>query len=354
MFDKNKFADFESKGLLMSIQASARLGRSVPQAIELIYDTERTGSKTKNLLRKVLNDITNENTDPATALAKVGALVGVESFILRSSGKVQTAIKNILELREIRSIFEKTILKIFIVPTLMVIASFIVVISVRPKLIDATDFATKLVKNVKSIDITTQIEYPWWYENIAFAWTGLAIVLAIVGGIIFYYWYNINNNPKVIYKSRIFGLKSYDDVFLYFKLIASLRESGMTGYQMADILFQNVQNLGWKKIFRQMRHDINSSSNSSQSSIARIFEDVGVPKDIVINLKSSEISGDLWSVFGDLADYSQEKSKENALKITAILKFPILMTGYLTMLYMLGSVFYYGISLMLVMQTSLM
>ena len=281
----NKVSKEASNGILRSFSSLIKVGNSLPSAIEVLIQVEK--GKSKKTLERVHKNITKLDYSIGKALLSEGIIAHSEVIIVEKSTNALESIQSILEIRELEGNFEKSILKLFMFPVIAVIIGLTIAYLAQPTFHDMVYNLVAQVKVMKGIDLTNESHLIWYLEDRTFTFLILQVYIVSVVVLLFLYFYYLKYKPESIY--GIFPLKAYDDVPYILMLIRNLQKVGLDQVRVYETLKDASPRVGWVKLF-----DLLEKEARAGRDIYPIFERFKFPKDVVLVLKSSEVSRTFW------------------------------------------------------------
>ena len=173
------------------------------------------------------------------------------------------------------------------------------------------------------------------------------VLFGILGSVFLYKYYK-KNNLKLIYKK--FKTKSYDDIPIIFTIMSNLKDSGVNGVRIMELMKEQETNKTLKKLYGEIEVEM---INGKDGGIYHIFEKYYFPKDIVNLLQSAEVSKNLWERLPDIIKYATNINETRNKMLEKVLTKPIMFLSYAFLGYPLISMVLTGIGVMGIM-TSLM
>jgi len=319
-----------SSGILRSFESLIKVGNSIPSAIEVLIQVE--SGKIKRVLEKVHLDITKLDMTIGQALEKEGIIENTEVFIIDKSTSALEAVNSILSIRELSGNFEKTVLSLFAFPALAVIVGLLIAYVAQPTFYDMVYSLVDQVRVTKGIDVSDQTELMWYLEDRGRTLLVLEIYIAVLTTSLFLYFYYLKYKPEVIY--NIFPLKAYDEVPYILMLIYNLQKVGLDQVRVFNILKESSPKIGWVKLFDGLEKEAKSGRH-----IHVVFERYSFPKDVILVLKSAEVSKTFWDNMNALIEYVQNTNAGKHKSLKSIFGGFTTVSGFLIILYFVSGLF---------------
>jgi type II secretory pathway component PulF len=132
----------------------------------------------------------------------------------------------------------------------------------------------------------------------------------------------------------MFKLKSYDDIPIILMLIHNLQKVGLDQVRVFRILKEASPRAGWVKLFDGLEKQAIAGNY-----IYTVFEKYNFPRDVLLVLKSAEVSKTFWDNMGLLIDYVQDTNKAKHKSIMSMLGGFSTVTGFMIILYFVSGLF---------------
>ena len=223
-------------------------------------------------------------------------------------------------------------MKLFAFPVIAVIIGLFIAHIAQPTFHDMVYSLVDQVRIAKGIDLSDQSDLMWYLEdkNITlYILEGYVVVLAILISTYFYY---LKYKPEVIYK--LLPLKAYDDVPYILMLIYNLQKVGLDQVRVYRILKEASPRIGWVKLFDNLEKEAMAGR-----FIYTVFERYSFPKDVVLVLKSAEVSKTFWDNMEALVVYVSETNHNKHKTITSLFGGFTTVAGFLIILYFVSGLF---------------
>jgi hypothetical protein len=327
---KNKISKSVSTGLLRSLKSLIKVGNSVPNALGVLIQVEK--GRSKKILEKIHYNIVQNDTSIGKALELEGVIDGSEVFIIDNSPNSIEAIDAILSIRELGGNFEKTMLKLFAFPVLAVILGLTIAYMAQPTFSDMVLSLAEQVKVTKGIDVSEQAKLMWYLESRTITMQFLQIYITFWVIFIVSYFYYLEYKPNVIYK--VFGLKAYDDVPFILMLMHNLQRAGLDQVRIFEMLKNSSPKKGWVSLFGLLEIEARAGR-----PIYTIFESYSFPKDVVLVLKSAEVSKTFWDNIGGLVEYVKDTNTNKHKMLNSMLGGLGSIGGFMIILYFVSGLF---------------
>ena len=290
----------QSLGILYSLRSILKIGHSMPNAISLLAQVE------KGHLQKVLNQVKylifKANIFPEDALERFKILTRTEVYILKNSTNPKEAIGNIIEMREISSRFEKSMVSLLAFPIIGVIIGLTIAYFAQPTFYDMVNTLVKQVELTKGVDVGSEVDLMWYLQSQSFDLMLLIAHVSIVVSLVMLYMYLIEYKPHIIYK--MFPLKAYDDIPFILMMMNNLHRTGLDPNRIFIILEETAMKKGWLGLFRSL-----GQRTKRGEHLYDVFEKYGFPNDVILILKSAEIGRTFWDNMDSLLEYVKENNE---------------------------------------------
>ena len=319
-----------SSGILRSFESLIKVGNSIPSAIEVLVQVE--SGKVRRILEKVHQNITKNDLSIGQALEKEGIIKDTEVFIIDRSTSALEAVTSILSIRELSGNFEKTILSLFAFPILAVMVGLLIAYAAQPTFHDMVYSLVEQVRVTKGIDVSDQTELMWYLESRTTTLYTLIGYIGLVIMLLSLYFYYLKYKPEVVYK--VFPLKAYDDVPYILMLIYNLQKVGLDQVRVFNILKESSPKVGWIRLFDGLEKEARLGKH-----IHIIFEKYNFPKDVILVLKSAEVSKTFWDNMKTLITYVQDTNSGKHKSLKSIFGGFTTVSGFLIILYFVSGLF---------------
>jgi len=329
-FNQNILSKNVSNGILRSFISLIKVGNSLPSAIEILIQVEK--GSIKKVLEKVHNSITKQDVSIGEALKKEGIIAGSEVFVIEKATSSQEAITSILAIRELQGSFEKTMLSLFTFPLLAVIIGLTIAHLAQPTFHDMVYSLVDQVRVTKGIDVSDQTGLMWYLEDKDITINILIIYICSLIILISTYFYYLKYKPETIYK--IMPLKAYDDVPVILMLIYNLQKVGLDQVRVYNTLKNSSPRIGWVKLFDGLEKEAIEGR-----MIFTVFERYYFPKDVILVLKSAEVSKTFWDNMDILIEYVQNTNKDKHKSLMSIFGGMSSVAGFMIILYFVSGLF---------------
>jgi type II secretory pathway component PulF len=319
-----------SNGILRSFSSLIKVGNSLPSALEVLIEVE-TG-KNKKILEKVHNYVTKQDFSIGNALLKEGIIKHSEVFVVDRSTDALAAIDSILVIRQLSGNFEKSMIKIFAFPLVAVLIGLIIAYAAQPTFFNMVNSMVQQVKVIKGINIEEGAQLIWYLQSRTITLTIMQVYLTSLVSLISLYAYYLKYKPSIIYK--IFPLKAYDDVPYILMLIYNLQKVGLDQVRVYALLKESSPRVGWIRLFESLEKEARAGRY-----IYTVFQRFNFPKDVVLVLKSSEVSKTFWDGMGALVTYVQETNESKHKLLNTLVGGFSTIAGFLIILYFVAGLF---------------
>jgi len=319
-----------SNGILRSFISLIKVGNSLPSAIDILIQVEK--GNIKKSLEKVHHNITKQDISIGEALKREGIIEKSEVFVIEKSTSSKEAINSILSIRELQGSFERTMLSLFAFPLIAVVIGLVIAHLAQPTFHDMIYSLVEQVRIIKGIDVSDQANLMWYLEDKDITINILIVYLISLTSFISLYFYYLKYHPEVIYK--ILPLKAYDDVPVILMLIYNLQKVGLDQVKVYNILKDSSPRVGWIKLFDGLEKEAIEGR-----MIYTIFERYSFPKDVILVLKSAEVSKTFWDNMDILIEYVQNTNKDKHKSLTSIFGGMSSILGFLIILYFVSGLF---------------
>jgi type II secretory pathway component PulF len=301
----SKVTKKQSLGVVYSLRSILRIGHSVPSAISLLRQVEK--GQLKKVLTQIEYLIYKSNVYPEEALARFGIISRTEVFMLKNATNAQNALSDIITMREMSSRFEKNMGGLLGFPALAVLIGLTIAYFAQPTFYNMMDSMARQVKAAKSIEINGAADLMWYLQDQDFDLLLMILYAFSVAFLLLLYKYLIEYRPNVIY--RTMTLKAYDDVPFILMMMNNLHNVGLDPNRIFQILETTSTKKGWIPLFRSL-----GMRSKKGEHLYPVFESFGFPRDIVLILKSSEVSRTFWDSMDSLIEYAKENNEiKNAM-----------------------------------------
>jgi hypothetical protein len=320
----------QSNSILYSILALLKIGHSLPFCIEVLLQVEKGSLKKR--YERIHYSIVKQDIPISQALAKEGILKNLEIVILDNSLNSIDAINSILEIRELSTNFEKTVLKLFTFPCIAFVIGLLIVYIAQPIFYDMVTTLVQQVEISRGIKLGDEASLMWYLEDRQLVLNIIKIYIFFIVFLIILYFYLREYYPDIIYK--LIPLKSLDDIPLILMLMNNLQKSGLAQDRILRTLKEQSPKKGWIRLFSALLEE-----NLHGNTIYNIFQGYGFPKNITAILKSSEISKTFWDNMYKLVRYIIEINLSRHKMINKTFGFMSTVCGFLIILYFLMGLF---------------
>jgi hypothetical protein len=327
---KKKLPTKNSTAILRSFESLIKVGNSLPSAIEVLIQVE-TG-KTRRVLEKVNYYITKQDYSIGQALEQEGIIQNTEVVVIDKSTNALEAVKSIIAIRELTGNFEETVFKLFFFPVLAVIIGLSVAYAFQPTFHDMVFNLVDQVRIAKGIDMSDDTDLMWYLLDRNLNLYIMGIYLLIISSIIFIYFYKLKYKPENIYKTL--PLKAYDDVPYILMLIYNLQKVGLDQVRVFRLLKESSPRQGWIKLF-----DLLEKEALEGRFIYTVFDKYHFPKDVVLVLKSAEVSKTFWDNTEVLVTYVKDTNLNKHKNIQSTFGGLSTVVGFLIILYFVSGLF---------------
>lgn len=328
--NKKKLPTKSSTAILRSFESLIKVGNSIPSAIEVLVQVE--SGRTKRILEKVHYSITKQDISIGKALEKEGIIQDTEVVVIDKSTNALEAVKSIIAIRDLSGNFEKTMLRLFAFPVIAVVIGLGIAYAFQPTFYDMVYNLIAQVKVAKGIDLSDEVSLMWYLENRDRNLYIVVSYISLLTIIISLYFYNLRYKPESIYKTL--PLKAYDDVPYILMLIYNLQKVGLDQVRVFRLLRESSPRIGWIKLF-----DLLEKEAVAGRYIYTIFDRYHFPKDVVLVLKSAEVSKTFWDNTEVLVTYVRETNSNKHKNIHALFGGLSTVLGFLIILYFVVGLF---------------
>lgn len=328
--NKKKLPVKSSTAILRSFESLIKVGNSIPSAIEVLVQVE--SGRTRRVLEKVHYSITKQDVSIGKALEKEGIIFDTEVVVIDKSTNALEAVKSIIAIRELSGNFEKTMLRLFAFPAIAVVIGLTIAYFAQPTFYDMVYNLVAQVKVAKGIDMGNDVDLMWYLKDRSL---NLYLIIGYIGFLTFMislYFYYLRYKPEVIYKTL--PLKAYDDVPYILMLIYNLQKVGLDQVRVFRLLKESSPRIGWIRLF-----DLLEKEALAGRFIYSIFDRYHFPKDVVLVLKSAEVSKTFWDNTQVLVTYVQETNANKHKNIQALFGGFSTVFGFLIILYFVAGLF---------------
>lgn len=327
---KKKLSQKQSSRILRSFQSLIKVGNSLPSAIDVLSQVEKGNNK--KLLEKVYYAITHLDFSIGDALEKEGIIRNNEVLLIDRSTSAGDAIESILAVRELSGNFETTLLKLFAFPLLAVIIGLTIAHLAQPTFHDMVYSLVDQVKFAKGLDVSDQTDLMWYLDNSHITSLILKVYSISLIIIIATYFYYLEYKPEIIYK--VLPLKAYDDVPYILMLIYNLQKVGFDQVRIFQMLKDSSPRKGWVRLFDLLEREANNGKY-----IFTVFEKYSFPKDVILVLKSAEVSKTFWDNMPILVEYVKDTNKAKHSFLMGTFGGLSSIFGFLIILYFVSGLF---------------
>ncbi len=328
--NQKKLPKKTSTAILRSFESLIKVGNSLPAAIEVLIQVE--SGRNKRVLEKVLYAVTKQDVSIGKALEKEGIIYDTEVIVIDRSTNALEAVKSIVAIRDLSGNFEKTVLKLFAFPAIAVIIGLTIAYAAQPTFYDMIYSLVSQVKIAKGIDMSNDTDLMWYLESRQSVQLVFVVYIIFLISLISAYLYYLRYKPEVIYKAL--SLKAYDDVPYILMLIYNLQKVGLDQVRVFRLLKENSPRIGWVKLF-----DLLEKEAMAGRFIYTVFDRYHFPKDVVLVLKSAEISKTFWDNTQVLVTYVTETNLNKHTTIQSLFGGLSSTVGFLIILYFVAGLF---------------
>jgi len=117
-------------------------------------------------------------------------------------------------------------------------------------------------------------------------------------------------------------------------LIYNLQKVGLDQVRVYNLLKESSPKVGWIRLFDSLEKEAIAGRN-----IFTVFEKFNFPKDVILVLKSSEVSKTFWDNMGSLVTYVKETNIAKHKTINSMLGGFSTIAGFLIILYFVSGLF---------------
>lgn len=327
---KKKLSLDVSSGILRSFESLIKVGNSLPSAIDILIQVEK--GKNKKILEKVHYSITKLDLSVGKSLEKEGIISDNEVFVIDKSTNALEAVKSILTIREFSGNFEKSMMKLFAFPVIAVVIGLLIAYLAQPTFNGMVVSLTEQVQLTKGIDVSNETDLMWYLQRRDITLYLLIGYIALIASLLSGYFYYLRYKPEFIYK--IFPLKAYDEVPYILMLIYNLQKVGLDQVRVFNILKDSSPRVGWIRLFDWLEKEAIAGR-----MIYVVFEKYHFPKDVILVLKSAEVSRTFWDNMAPLIGYVQDTNAVKHKTLTAMFGGTSTVVGFLIILYFVAGLF---------------
>ena len=296
----SKLNSIESTSVLMAMRASLGLGLSPQEAIEL--QAESQSGKIGKVLSTVSFLVNKKEKKLADTLYRFGILSLEEKYVLENSGnRTKETINDIIDMREMKGKFDKTLLSMIWFPIVSVIIGATLVLMLYPKFIGPYHSLLKMAE-YKGVTMSDKVGF-LCIDHFELLQPFLFGYIAVVTILFLLYGYLRRYKPNLIY--RIFPLAAYDDVPFILTYMRSLQKLGLPPVKIVDILYKANHNPGWKPLFHKLKNAILNSK-----PIYAEFKRFGYPKEIALFMQYAEMAKDFWGNIDHMIAFAIKRSED--------------------------------------------
>ena len=319
-----------SNSIIQSFESLIKIGNSIPSAIEILILVEK--GSTKRVLERVNHNILKLDMTIGDALNKEGIIKENEIFLINRSTNALEAIRSILAVRNLSGNFEQTFLKLFTFPLIAILIGLLIAYFSQPTFYNMVNTLVEQVKVTKGIDPSDESALIWYLQNRDLTLLLIQVYLVLVFSLIFYYIYTIRYKPEYIYK--IVSLKSYDDMPYILMLMYNLQKVGLDQVRVFQLLKKSSPRPGWIKLFEKLEKEAMTGRY-----IHPIFEKFNFPKEVILVLKSAEVSKTFWENMPALINYVKETNEKKNKQILSMFGGISTIAGFMIILYFVAGMF---------------
>jgi hypothetical protein len=311
LFDFNALKSKEKEIVLLTIRGYSLLGTPLPEAFRLLSRIE----KNKKFLKvyKMINyQIHDKGVEPSEAMVKMKIINTFEAFILKNSTSTKKAIDDIIDIRKNGSKYEKKLFSMFMGAAIWFFSTLLSLPYLSAKIQLAEEAIIKSLKLGQGIDITGQIEFPFWVANPLMNILIYTIFTGFILGVLTYIYYH-KTYPYKLYS--VFKGKAYSDISIFLNIINVLKTTGKDTKLVVDILIKSNQ-------FKRELPLLKALANSK--TISEVFARFSYPEDIVYFTSMGEKNKMLWTSMGELVNFSKNAGTVSLEKMEFYYKRPLL------------------------------
>ena len=289
----------ESLTILLGLRAALKLGLTIQEAIVLQSETSK--GKIGRILVRASYLINKKRRRIADVFYQLGILSLEEKYILENAGMAsKQAINEIIQLREIKGRFDKTLFSLLWFPFLAGIIGMSLVIFLYPKFNKPFQAIIEMAKIRGITDLDTATGF-WYVDH--FYLVKYVLAIWIIAGLFLAatYLFLRKYYPDFVY--RIFKLAAYDDIPYILTYMKILHNLGVPPIQIVNMLYNSNANPGWKKLFFKLKKAIANSK-----PVWYEFKRFGFPDEITLFMKYAEESKDFWGNIDNMIAFTFQKS----------------------------------------------
>lgn len=327
----SKLSNNDTSSILLSLEAQLSMGASLPIAIKTLIEIE--GKKVGRVLRKADHLIHKKNIEPEKALFMSNIINSIEMQVLSKTQSTKEAIREIVKIRDMAKKFEKTVVQIFLFLVMSPIIGLGIDYFMQPTFYEMYSSLIKQVQVIKGIDLSKDVRMMWYLMDRELVLFLMVVYSLAIGSFLFIYTYYLRAKPYVIY--NFLPLKTYDDMPLILYLLKSLKSSGMSTEQALKILSSEKNfSIGLKRIYSKLLQ-----VHKKNRPLYEGFDSIHFPKEVMIWLKTAEMSGSLWDKVDEIIGFINKRNNEKLKFFTIVFEKPMSIAGYLVIIYFLIGIF---------------
>lgn len=327
--DRAELTKPEMETFLIILKGFLKIGFSPLEAIKTLSENEPEGKK-KNVIAGIEYETHELNRPLQNVLLSKKLISPLEHTIMSKSNSMISSIDTILDMRRNGKKFEKAMLAIIAFPLIMILATLAFISFGGPGIMDFINFLLKMSE--MATGSPAKADLPFFLIYMGEIKIFFFVLIALIVGLIYTYYWNYTNDTKKIYK--IFPLKVYDDAPILFQMMYNLKKTGMP----AGDLFQEMIKNAEPEPLREMFQDIQKKVEQNRPFYT-VFEQYGFPKNITSIIEVGEKTYTIWDNLPDLVEFCKITGDNGINRVKLGLGIPLKYGGQAVLIFTLLTTF---------------